>query len=193
MKGMEGPLFLALLLSCKVIKEDFELYIWRRWFSTQADGPPHPTLGKPRLWGSEKTSVISVARASKREASLERWEVACMSFWPPNLCDHSSDTYNSFLETLPWSPLFSVATGLICPVAQAVHCTIWIMIWMASPGVVQFAAYTTIHNEPRLHFSTFLNTQIVFIVISDLANPFLNKEDNFIFLQDEEIFWENLF
>lgn len=148
MKGMEGPLFLALLLSCKVIKEDFELYIWRRWFSTQADGPPHPTLGKPRLWGSEKTSVISVARASKREASLERWEVACMSFWPPNLCDHSSDTYNSVLKTLPWSPLFSVATGLICPVAQAVHCTIWIMIWMASPGVVQFAAYTTYTMSP---------------------------------------------
>ena len=53
--------------------------------------------------------------------------------------------------------------------------------------------HKTIHDEPRLHFSTYLNTQIVFIVISDLANPLLNKEDNFIFLQDKKIFWENLF
>ena len=48
--------------------------------------------------------------------------------------------------------------------------------------------HKTIHGEPRLHFSTYLNPQIVFIVISDLVNPFLNKEDNFIFLQDEKIF-----
>lgn len=57
---------------------------------------------------------------------------------------------------------------------------------MAPPGVVQFTACTTVHGEPRLHFSACLNTHI-FTGINDLANPFLNKNDDFVFLRDEAI------